>query len=396
MHSAIWLLTLWLQAGPSPDDLSVRAAAALRGVTAQLSSQVARGGGYPARWSPGARGAEALSPAATAALGLALAQAYLATGDSTERDAALGAARALVQGQRESGGWGATLDLGADPVDYTRRAAARGEPARGRDNTSLLSADVTPAGVRLLLTVTALTRDAEVAAAADSAVWSLLRCPLAGGGWPASYPLTAPSGAVCYAGGQAVTPAVLDVLLDASERCPPARAAAVRAGDWLLRQRLPDGGWATAADQADRPLGTAADLGATAAVVKALVRLYRATGEERFRAALPAALARLEHSAEPAAAEARELGREVRDRGRRLPPEPSRDARARRSLARAPQVSALLAGLEANGCWLERGELVAAAVASNISFLATYLREFEPLPDWLSPTYEPRPPQHKL
>ena len=370
-----WLLTMLLAVGSAPtghpDDLNVRAGVALRQAVAAMA-KLAVGGGQAqvVELASGRRlaGRElgptefAVGPDGTVAAGWACLAAFEATGEPAYRDAAVTVAHALAATQLESGGWPVT----ADPAGraYTRSLAQQGEPRGDRSDESQLAEPITPEALRFLTRVADLCGDQDAAQAGEYGVLSLLRIQRPDGAWPAVWP---PRGDDARQGVMvgplgAVTPAILRLLHQA--KLAPANEAAHRAGEWLLRTRGP-AGWD------DSPAATAAGL-------LALAELHGDGTDRRYLAAArdilahrPATTPELKTAAAAIAAAAR--GRTTLDT--------SREARAWRTAQHSREVAQVLSALNGDGLWVEDGQVRTATFAANVTLLAAFVRDYEPLPE---------------
>jgi hypothetical protein len=132
----------------------------LEQATRYFHQRVSRHGGYVyhvsvdgrVRWGEGRVGADTIvvQPPGTPAVGLAYLVAWRATGDDVHRAAALDAARALVAGQLESGGWTQTIDFPPYAAGAKRLGRYRRKPA-GDWNSSSLDDGQSTTALRFLL-----------------------------------------------------------------------------------------------------------------------------------------------------------------------------------------------------------------------------------------------------
>ncbi|MBD3291553.1 MAG: polysaccharide lyase [Armatimonadia bacterium] len=138
--SLLVLLPLTLDAQPSATD----AAEALRAAVSFYHSEVADHGGYVWRYAGdlSLREGEArtdgtavwVQPPGTPAVGMAFLRAWEATGEQMYLDAALDAARCLLQGQQLSGGWHYSVQF--DPDRRAERMYRVDHPNAGRGPTT--------------------------------------------------------------------------------------------------------------------------------------------------------------------------------------------------------------------------------------------------------------------
>jgi hypothetical protein len=161
MMVAVVLSTSLCRAADAPSRDQVKAA--LRKATDYLAS-ISTEGGYLWRYSEDLqqrRGEEVATPTqiwvqppGTPSLGMAFLAAYRATGDERHFAAAEGAARALLRGQLESGGWNYLIEF--DPVararwTYRTDSKQAGAASGRRNNTTTFDDDNTQSALRFLL-----------------------------------------------------------------------------------------------------------------------------------------------------------------------------------------------------------------------------------------------------
>ncbi len=325
------------------------AVAALRKAADFFHTHCAKHGGYVWRYSRDLKLSEGeaetgpdtiwVQPPGTPAVGLAFLDAYEATSDRFYLDAAKDAADALVKGQMQSGGWHYAVHF--DPAErakwgYRDNAAYR--PARrGRDtqNLTVIDDDTTPAAVRFLARIDRALefKERAIHEAALFALDSLLVAQYPNGGWSHNYdrypqPHSTDEFPVLqarfpetwsrkwlndwpgrYYTNDNIAGNMLATMLDAWEVYGDDRylASANRTGEFFLRAQLPDPqpAWAQQYDRSmqpcwDRKFEPPAISGLESQyVLDALLRLYRKTGEERFLAPVPRAIAYLKKSRLP-------------------------------------------------------------------------------------------------
>lgn len=275
-----------------------------------------------------------VQPPGTPTVGMAFLHAYEATNDARYLDAAKAAADALAVGQLESGGWDYLVDF--DPklstAWYRRSDVGKisAADAAKRKNFSTFDDDNTQSALRLLLAVAEASkgsteaRDGRIREARDYALEKLLAAQRPNGGWPQRW-----NGKPVDAATHPVKPASFPAewsrthqkenyyghytlndnthrdcvmtLLDAAKRLgkPEYRAAALRGGEFLIAAQLPEPqpGWAQqynpqmqpAWARAFEPPSVCSNEGAAA--MRLLVELYIETGEAKFLAPLPSAIA---------------------------------------------------------------------------------------------------------
>ena len=319
--------------------LTERAAAALRQSVEFYRTKVAAGGGYHfayaedlsygrSEMSEGPTRVE-LQRDGTPIVGMAYLEAWHATGDRYYLDAARDVALALVKGQYCSGGWGYFIEL--DPqkrgqFPYRADGRCKTDAAKAQNDwPTTLDDNVTQAAVRLLMRVDRELgfADRDVNAASRFALDSLVRAQYPNGAWPqrfarfpdakafpvrnASYP---PSWPRTWPGSNyfehytfndnSVVDA-LDAMLEAARVYGEPRylAAAEKAGSFILLAQMPEPqpGWAQQYDRNMHPAWArrfeppSITGGESQSVMRALLLLYRETGNARYLQPLPRALA---------------------------------------------------------------------------------------------------------
>ncbi len=329
------------------DDRPLRdqAAEALRKATAYFRTKVATEGGYLWRYSEdfarreGEEKATAtqvwVQPPGTPTVGMAFLDAYAATGDSTYRDAARDAARALVRGQLRSGGWDYRIEF--DP-EKRIRYAYRTQPAAPLDarkamNVTTLDDDTTQSAVRLLMRVDKALgfKDAPIHDAAISALDALLKAQYPNGAWPqrfdhfpdpAAFPVVAASFPESwsrtwskgnysshYTLNDNSLADMIEVMIEATKVYgdPKYKAAAEKGGGFLILAQMPEPqpAWAQQYDAAMHPAWArkfeppAVTGGESQEAVGILLQLYRETGDPRYLEPVGPALEYLRRSRLP-------------------------------------------------------------------------------------------------
>jgi PelA/Pel-15E family pectate lyase len=324
-------------------ELRQQATRALRQATDFFRTRVATQGGYLWRYSEDLAEREGegrasahtvwVQPPGTPSVGMALLDAYHATGDAYYLEAARQAGECLVRGQLRSGGW--TYRIEFDP-QQRRRYAYRVDPPRnaGRPrNTSTLDDDTTQAALQLLMRLDRALgwKNAKIHEAAQCGLSSLLATQYPNGAWPqgfdtppdpkafpvkrADYPdswsRTYPGGDYWhyYTLNDNVLRDTIGVLFEAWRVYGEQkyRAAAERAGDFILLAQMPEPqpAWAQQYDADMHPAWArkfeppAITGGESQGVLQTLMTLYRETGEKRYLEPIPRAIAYFRRSQLP-------------------------------------------------------------------------------------------------
>ncbi len=326
--------------GRSADPaLAEQTRAAMRKAATFFRTKAATHGGYvyyyspdfSQRWGEGKATAQQIwvqSPG-TPAVGLAYLRAFAATGDAFYLEAAREAAEALVYGQLASGGWTNAIDF--DPAGKLV-AQYRNGKGRGR-NYSTLDDGISQNALRFLMQADRALgfKHREIHEAVETARTALLAAQFPSGGFPqvwlgavqphapvkASYPdydwrtenrikdyWDLPTLNDDLAGN------VAQVLLEGVEiyRDQRCRAALVKLGDFLLLAQMPElqPGWAQQYDTKMRPVWARkfeppAIAGRESMdALETLLKVHRLTGDAKYLAPFPSALAWLRRSLLPA------------------------------------------------------------------------------------------------
>lgn len=205
-HCGRWLpcVVLWCCApgargagedGPPPAVSPAVVRETLEQATRYFHQRVSRHGGYVyhvsidghQRWGEGRVGPDTIvvQPPATPSVGLAYLAAWRATGDDVHRAAALDAARALVAGQLESGGWTQNIDFPPYAAGAKRLGRYRRNPA-GDWNASSLDDGQSTTALRFLLRIDRELRgsDPAIHEAAEYGLKSLRDAQFPNGAFP--------------------------------------------------------------------------------------------------------------------------------------------------------------------------------------------------------------------
>jgi PelA/Pel-15E family pectate lyase len=324
-------------ADPTPDQ----ARSALRRAVKFFRESVATEGGYLWQYSADLtlREGEGKATASqiwvqtpgTPRVGQAYLDAYRHTGDSYLLEAARSAAAALVRGQLRSGGW----DYRVEFDDQRReRYAYRVDPARSRArDVTVLDDDNTQSALRFLMQLDRelQLRDQVIHECVTYALEHLLAAQYPNGAWPqrysappdpaafpvlkANYPdswsreFTKPAYAAYYTLNDNTLADMISTMLLASGIYgePRYRAAAQRAGDFLILAQMPapQPAWAQQYNPQMQPAWArkfeppSITGGESQGVMRVLLELYRVTGEQRYLQPIPRALAYLRESQLP-------------------------------------------------------------------------------------------------
>jgi hypothetical protein len=273
-----------------------------------------------------------VQPPGTPTVGQSFLRCFEVTKDATHLEAARAAGDALAYGQLDSGGWHYMIDFDPATDPYLRRAiaAAAGKAAK-KKNVTTFDDNTTQAAVRFLLAVTRVEAPADQAErgrrlseALEYALAGMLRAQYPNGAFPQGYN-AAPRNAADHPAIRARLPKdwrelprvkdywfhytlndhahgdCLETLLEAHRvtKRPELMEAARRAGDFLILAQLPEPqpAWAQQytpdmypawARKFEPPAVCSSE---SVGVCRTLVDLYLASGEEKYLAPLPAALA---------------------------------------------------------------------------------------------------------
>ena len=269
-----------------------------------------------------------VQPPGTPSVGNALLNAYRNTADKFYLDAAAEVAQALVRGQLASGGWDYRIEFSPQARQrYTYRVD--GEQAGSR-NVTTLDDNTTQSALSFLMRIDRqLERsDKQIHGAVMFALESLLKAQYPNGAWPqrysefpqavkfpvhkAGYPESWPRKHPerdyrnYYTFNDNTIADTIRVMLDAAViyQQPRFRAAALKAGDFIILAQMPEPqpAWAQQYNNKCQPAWArrfeppAVTGGESQGVMLTLLDLYRRTGESRFLEPIPPALKYLESS----------------------------------------------------------------------------------------------------
>ena len=281
----------------------------------------------------------------TPLVALAYLDAYAATADTYYLDAARDVARALVKGQYCSGGWDYYIEF--DPskrAEFPYRADGRCTTrAATTERPTTLDDNVTQAAVRVLMRIDRELgfKDAAIHDAARFALDSLVKAQYPNGAWPqrysqfptpsdfpvtrASYPASWPRkwpGASYYThytfNDNSIVDA-MDAMLEAARiyNEPRYLASAEKGGEFILLAQMPEPqpGWAQQYDRNMHPAWArqfeppSITGGESQSALRALLLLYRETGNRKYLEPIPRALAYYKRSILPDVANPSEIRR---------------------------------------------------------------------------------------
>jgi hypothetical protein len=348
---AALVLPTWAIAAPAHDRLAPQAAAAMMRAAAFFRDEVAVHGSYGWRYSADLtyrRGEDLMTPSqgwaqppGTPAVGLAMLQAYAATGERAFLEGAAEAGRALALTQLESGGWQHVMEF--DPEHrraWCYRVLAddqRDRPAQAENklcDATTLDDNISQSALELLMRVDVALEgdDPLIRDAAFYGLGKLIEAQYPNGAWPvrldrrvppanawaafrARYPETWSATWVEIEDrlfyntndnliGDAIRVFLLAHSLYGREEY---LATAIRAGEFLLAAQLPEPqpGWAQQYNRHMEPIwGRKFEPPAVASwetrrAIDALLDLYLRTGFERYRDAAGRAAAWLQASPLP-------------------------------------------------------------------------------------------------
>lgn len=325
------------------DSLRDRAGKALHQAVTFFSQQVATEGGYLWRYSEDLKVREGeakasatmvwVQPPGTPSVGIALLEAYEATGDSLCLEAAKEAGYCLVRGQLRSGGWDYRIEF--DPKKRSRYAYRVDPPDRlkRQQNTTTLDDNNTQAALRLLIRLdqTLQFKDEKIHEAVEYGLNALLKAQYPNGAWPqrfqapsdpakfpvkkAGYPETWSrtfpnvNYMTYYTFNDGAISDLIDVMFEASRVYGDQRyrEAARRCGDFILLAQMPDPqpAWAQQYDANMCPAWArkfeppAVTGGESQQIIRTLFQLYRETGDKKYLEPVPRAIGYLRRSLLP-------------------------------------------------------------------------------------------------
>lgn len=344
LHALVLVLLLLFATRSSaqvaePKQLALQAQRAMLRAADFFHRQVAVHGGYVYRVSSDLKLQEGegvtdgqtvwVQPPGTPAVGLAFLEAYERTGEPQLLTAAKDAAHCLVQGQLDSGGWQDRINFGAE---LRAKQAYRADPRKKKNakNISTFDDDKTQSAVRFLALYDQQTNftDSAVHEATQFALESILKNQFPNGGFAqvfetppdsekfpvkaASYPDDWPRKHPgedywwYYTINDNNIARLIDTLLLAGEiyKQPKYIDSAKLAADFLLLAQMPEPqpAWAQQYNFDMHPVWArkfeppAVSGSESQEVIRALMKIYQATGDRKYLAPIPKALDYLERS----------------------------------------------------------------------------------------------------
>ena len=328
---------LWAAETTSQDQ----ALAALEKAVAFFRNEVGIDGGYLWRYSADLARREGegkatetiawVQPPGTPSIGSAYLEAYQWTGQAFLLEAALETARALVRGQLRSGGWGYNIEF--DPEHRTEFAYRTDPPRAETWNTTTLDDDTTQAVLQFLMRLDKELKftDASIHEAVQFGLEALLAAQYPNGAWPQRFDAPPTPGRYpvkkaeypeswspvfpnidyrdYYTFNDSTIADSIAVMFDAAAIYDDLRyrAAAEKAGDFILLAQMPDPqpAWAQQYDAEMHPAWArkfeppAVTGGESQGVMRTLMEIYRCTGNPKYLEPLPRALAYLKASRLP-------------------------------------------------------------------------------------------------
>ena len=340
-HFLSLLLVANLAVSVCGEELATEAARSLRKGAEFFRTEVGQDGRYLWQYSQDltkreGEGKAALSqgwvqPPGTPAVGMAFLKAWEATDDRYFLDSAREAAHALLEGQLQSGGWQHSFET--EPKLRQKVAYRDGKRGKGR-NTTTFDDDSTQAAIRFLARTDAALefKDKKIHEAVGYALRSVIKAQYPNGAWPQGYdrfpepdqfpvmrasyqeswPREWPGSKeywLKYTLNDNALATLIETLLEVHEiyesskgefadLAAEARAAASKAGDFLLLSRMPEPQpiWGQQYDFQMHPSWArkfeppSVTAGESQNVLETLLDLYAATGDRKFLEPIPRAL----------------------------------------------------------------------------------------------------------
>jgi PelA/Pel-15E family pectate lyase len=320
---ALILLTIGFAATPAPAAAQSRdeIARTMKRATTFMVEDLSTNGGYVWSYLPdkSRRWGEIeakpsmiwVQPPGTATMGHLFLDAYHATGDEYYYTAAEKVAGALIWGQHRSGGWNYFIDFDGPAstqhwYETTGKNAWRMEEFQHYSDNATFDDMGTSESAQFLLRIYLEKRDPKYRPALERAVAFVLDSQYPIGGWPQRYPYDPryPEYQKYITFNDDVAAENVKFLLMAYQGLGETRALdAITRGMniyLLTQQGAPQAGWALQYTPDLKPAAArtyepnALHTGTTASNVEQLMEFYRLTGDRRFLARIPEALAWLD------------------------------------------------------------------------------------------------------
>ncbi len=255
-------------------------------------------------------------PPGTTSMGHLFLDVYRATGDEYYYEAAEGAARALILGQLDCGGWNYIIDFAGDRslkhwYDTIGKNGWRLEEFQHYYGNATFDDDVSSDAARFLLRMYLEKLDPAYKPALDKAINFILESQYPLGGWPQRYPLSEefshhgkPDYTSFYTFNDDVVWENVNFLIQCYLTLGEERFLdPIRRGMnfyLITQQGAPQAGWGQQYNMKLEPVGArtyepdALLPGYTAVHARLLMRFYRLTGDTKFLARIPEAIDWLE------------------------------------------------------------------------------------------------------
>lgn len=336
------LCCLFASSAVRGDDLKDRARKMLRRAVEYYHGKVAVHGGYVYYYSPdlSRRLGEGVAqpyqiwvqPPGTPTVGLALLEAYDATGDEFYLNAATDAAEALLYGQLESGAWTNSISFDPQGKDAARYRNGKGAGRKGR-NFSTLDDGISQTAIRFLVRADAAHefKHKQIHEGVQVALDALLKAQFPNGGFPQGWdetPAERPAAAKAsypkydwrtegriknywdmYTLNDGVAGNVADTLIAAWEvyKEPRYKAALAKLGDFLIDAQMPEPqpAWAQQYNYRMQPIWArkfeppAVSGRESQDAMFTLLKIFDVTGDRKYLKPIPAGVAYLEKSKLP-------------------------------------------------------------------------------------------------
>ena len=329
--SFMLVMSSTLQAAETPQELKKQCLKTMKNATGFMVEDVSTNGGYLWHYLPdmSRRWGEMeayetmiwVQPPGTTSMGHLFLDVYQATGDEYYYEAAEKAARALIWGQLDCGGWNYIIDFAGDRslkhwYDTIGKNGWRLEEFQHYYGNATFDDDVSSDAARFLLRMYLEKFDPVYKYPLDKAINFIIESQYPIGGWPQRYPLRyefshhgKPDYTSYYTFNDDVVWENVNFLIQCYITLGEQRflEPVTRGMNFYLitQQGAPQAGWAQQYTMDLKPAGARTYEpngllpGYTAAHIRLLLRFYRLTGETKFLARIPEALDWLESSRLP-------------------------------------------------------------------------------------------------